>query len=140
MNILYPRLLVEDFETSTRFWEPALRDLLGLAPVKILPEDGYAKWAVGDEALLVIFPRSTVAEVIGTDGLPSRATGQDAAMLCLPVEDVEAASAVLVRHGATVLTPGQDRFTWGSGLRTGHLRAPDGTLIELQSYAEPPRR
>ncbi|MBH1938666.1 glyoxalase/bleomycin resistance/extradiol dioxygenase family protein [Streptomyces sp. AV19] len=136
MNVLYPRLLVEDFETSTRFWEAALRDLLGIAPVKILPEDGYAKWAVGDEALLVVFTRSAITEVIGTAGLPSPAAAQDAAMLALPVQDVEAACAVLVRHGATVLAPARDRPEWGAGLRTGHLRAPDGTLIELQSYAE----
>ncbi|KNB51329.1 VOC family protein [Streptomyces caatingaensis] len=137
MNVLYPRLLVEDFEISTRFWEPTLRDLLGIEPVKILPEDGYAKWAVGDEALLVVFTRSAVADVTGTAHLPSRAAAQDTAMLALPVEDVEAASAVLVRHGATVLAAAQDRPEWGAGLRTAHLRAPDGTLIELQSYPEP---
>ena len=28
----------------------------------------------------------------------------------------------------------QDRPAWGPTLRTAHLRTPDGTLVELQSY------
>jgi hypothetical protein len=41
---------------------------------------------------------------------------------------------ILEKVGAAVLSPAQDRPQWGPNLRTAHLRAPDGTLLELQSY------
>jgi hypothetical protein len=44
MDALYPRLLVEDFDSAARFWTAALRDLLSIEPVKVLPEAGYANW------------------------------------------------------------------------------------------------
>lgn len=55
-------------------------------------------------------------------------------MLVLRVDDVETAAGKPTAHGAAVLTDPQDRPEWGLGLRTAHLRAPDGSLVELQSY------
>ena len=55
-------------------------------------------------------------------------------MLVLKVDAVDPAAEALEKLGATVLTPAQDRPQWGPNLRTAHLRAPDGTLLELQSY------
>jgi predicted enzyme related to lactoylglutathione lyase len=134
MDALYPRLLVEDFDTAARFWTAALRDLLGIEPVKVIPEAGYANWDLGGEAALTLFSRSALARTIGTDALPSRAPVQDSAMLVLRVDDVEAAAGKLAAHGAAVLTEPQDRPDWGPNLRTAHLRTPDGSLVELQSY------
>jgi catechol 2,3-dioxygenase-like lactoylglutathione lyase family enzyme len=134
MDALYPRLLVEDFDTAARFWTEALRDLLGIEPVKVLPEAGYANWDLGGEAVLVLYARRTIAEVIGTTALPSSAPAQDTAMLVLRVEDVDEAARRLAGHGASVLAEPQDRPEWGPGLRSAHLRTPDGTLVELQSY------
>ena len=135
MDALYPRLLVEDFTASARFWTGALRDLLGIEPVKVLPEAGYANWDLDGGTLLVLFSRAALADAVGTGGLPPAARAQDAAMTVLRVDDVDAGARLLTDgHGAVPVTEPQDRPEWGPGLRTAHLRAPDGTLIELQSY------
>lgn len=55
-------------------------------------------------------------------------------MFVCRVEDVAAAHALCLRNGATPVTAPTDRPDWGANLRTAHLRDPDGTLIELQSY------
>ncbi|WP_281181950.1 hypothetical protein [Actinomadura macra] len=38
MDALYPRLLVDDFETCARFYTVVLEELLGIRPVRLLPE------------------------------------------------------------------------------------------------------
>jgi catechol 2,3-dioxygenase-like lactoylglutathione lyase family enzyme len=134
MDALYPRLLVEDFESAARFWTAALRDLLSIDPVKVLPEAGYANWDLNGEAVLVLYARRNIAMTIGTHGLPPRAEAQDGAMLVFRVAEVDAAAHLLAGHGAEILVEPQDRPDWGPGLRTAHLRTPDGTLVELQSY------
>ncbi|MBO0657129.1 VOC family protein [Streptomyces triculaminicus] len=134
MDALYPRLLVEDFDTAAHFWTEALRDLLGIEPVKVIPAAGYANWDLDDEAVLVLYARKAIAQVIGTENLPPAVPAQDVAMLVLRVDNVEEAASCLSRHGASVLAKPQDRPEWGANLRTAHVRTPDGTLVELQSY------
>jgi predicted enzyme related to lactoylglutathione lyase len=75
-----------------------------------------------------------IAQTIGTSALPAEAAAQDASMLVLKVDSVDAAAEVVEKLGATALAPAQNRPQWGPNLRTAHLRAPDGTLLELQSY------
>ncbi|MEW1836354.1 VOC family protein [Nonomuraea angiospora] len=130
MDALYPRLLVRDFPASAAFYQGVLRELLGVEPVKVLP--GYANWDIEGEAGLVLFGRDRLAAAVGTADLPQAA--QDTSMLVMKVGDVDAAAAVLARHGATVVAPPQDRPDWAPTLRTAHLRDPEGNLIELQSY------
>ncbi|MFC5834065.1 VOC family protein [Nonomuraea insulae] len=130
MDALYPRLLVRDFPTAVAFYRAALRDLLGVEPVKVLP--GYANWDIGGEAGLVLFARDRLAEAVGAGHLPQAA--QDTAMLVMKVDDVDGATARLAGHGAMVAAPPQDRPDWAPTLRTAHLRDPEGNLIELQSY------
>jgi predicted enzyme related to lactoylglutathione lyase len=62
------------------------------------------------------------------------AAAQDGAMLVFKVDSVEDAVTVFEKFGATVLAPAQDRPEGGPTLRTAHLRTPDGTLVEVQSY------
>ncbi|MFB9908515.1 VOC family protein [Allokutzneria oryzae] len=134
MDALYPRLLVRDFARAVEFYRAALRDLLNAEPVKVLPEAQYANWDVAGEAGLVLYGRATIAEVVGTTDLPEAAPAQDSAMLVMRVGDVDDACARLVRHGARVASPPQDRPDWAPTMRTAHLRDPEGNLIELQSY------
>ncbi|MEU5860887.1 MULTISPECIES: VOC family protein [unclassified Nonomuraea] len=129
MDALYPRLLVRDFPASVAFYRAAL----GVEPVKVLTEAAYANWDIDGQAGLVLFGRDRVAEVVGTAGLPASAA-QDTVMLVMKVDDVDGETDRLVRLGATVAAPPQDRPAWGPGLRTAHLRDPEGNLIELQSY------
>lgn len=136
MDALLPRLLVRDFETAAAFWTAALRELLGVEPVKVIPQAGYAHWDLRGESLLVLFSRAELARAIGTDTLPESAAAptRDGGMLVLRVDDPEKAARTLLGHGATLVAPAQDRPEWGPNLRTAHVRDPDGNLIELQSY------
>ncbi|MFC0038522.1 VOC family protein [Actinomadura rayongensis] len=131
MDALYPRLLVDDFAASARFYEEALRELLGIEPVKVVPEARYANWDLDGQAVLSLFGRAALAEITGEAG-PS--AGEDRAMLVFRVDDVDAAAGRLSALGAQVVAAAQDRPAWGATLRTAHLRDPEGNLIELQSY------
>jgi catechol 2,3-dioxygenase-like lactoylglutathione lyase family enzyme len=133
MDALYPRLLVDDFDACARFYEAALEELLGIRPVKLLPDAQYANWDVADECLLVLMGRAGLAKAVGTADLPAP-SGQDASMLVFRVDDVDKAAARLAALGAVPVTAPADRPEWGPGLRTAHLRDPGGNLLELQSY------
>jgi len=134
MDALYPRLLVRDFPAAVDFYRPALAELYGIEPVKVIPEAQYANWDLDGQAGLVLFGRAMIAGTIGTTELPAEAPAQDAMMLVLKVDEVDPAVETLEKLGATVLNPPQDRPQWGPNLRNAHLRAPDGTLLEVQSY------
>ncbi|MCP2342369.1 VOC family protein [Actinomadura rupiterrae] len=133
MDLLYPRLLVDDFDACARFYTAALRELLGVEPVKVIPEARYANWDLNGEAVLSLFGRAAIAAVAGTSGQPAT-SGQDRSMLVFKVDDVDAATAALEALGAPVVAAPADRPEWGPGLRSAHLRDPDGNLLELQSY------
>ncbi|NUT41861.1 MAG: glyoxalase/bleomycin resistance/extradiol dioxygenase family protein [Thermoactinospora sp.] len=128
MDALYPRLLVRDFPASVAFYRAAL----GLEPVKVLEEAAYANWDIDGQAGLTLFGRQHVADVVGTADLPP--AGQDTVMLVMRVDDVDGEARRFAGLGATVVAPPRDRPEWGPGLRTAHLRDPEGNLIELQSY------
>ncbi|GAA2143625.1 VOC family protein [Actinomadura napierensis] len=133
MDALYPRLLVDDFDACARFYEAALDELLGVRPVKLLPDAQYANWDLGGECVLVVMGRARMAETVGTADLPAP-SGQDGSMLVFRVDDVDKAAAALAALGGVPVTEPADRPEWGPGLRTAHLRDPGGTLLELQSY------
>jgi predicted enzyme related to lactoylglutathione lyase len=134
MDALYPRLLVRDFAAAADFYTAALRELFAVEPVKVIPAAQYANWDLEGQTGLVLFGREHLAETIGTAALPAEADAQDSSMLVFKVDSVDAAAEILEKLGATVLTEPQDRPQWGPNLRTAHLRAPNGTLLELQSY------
>ncbi|WP_112247988.1 VOC family protein [Kribbella monticola] len=134
MDVLYPRLLVRDFPAAVEFYRGVLAELFDVQPVKVIPEAAYANWDIEGQAGLVLYGRSMIADTIGTTELPATAESQDSAMLVFKVDSVDEAVTVLEKYGATVLAPAQDRPQWGPTLRTAHFRAPDGTLLELQSY------
>jgi len=52
-------------------------------------------------------------------------------MLIFEAPDLESTVAVLKARGALFVTDIEDRPGWG--IRTAHLRDPDGTLIEINS-------
>ncbi|MEU4825161.1 glyoxalase/bleomycin resistance/extradiol dioxygenase family protein [Actinomadura citrea] len=133
MDALYPRLLVDDFRACAGFYEAALRALLGIEPVKLIPEAEYANWDLRGEAVLVVMGRSRMAKATGTADLPAP-SGQDGSMLVFRVDDVDAAAGTLRGLGAVQVAGPRDRPEWGPGLRTAHLRDPGGNLLELQSY------
>jgi predicted enzyme related to lactoylglutathione lyase len=131
MDALYPRLLVRDFDTAVEFY----RGVLG-EPARAIPEASYASWDIDGTTALALYDRAAIAEVAGTTGLSETAAAQDAVMLAMRVEDVDAAVDRLTRRGARVVTAARDRPEWGPTMRAAHVRDPEGNLIELQSYAD----
>ncbi|MER5349325.1 VOC family protein [Kitasatospora sp. NPDC002551] len=136
MDALYPRLLVADFPACFGFYDAVLPPLTGAALVKGSPEGPYATWDLGGQALLSLFDRGRLAAAVGTAAPPSGpgAGAQDDTVLVLRVDDVDRAFARCLRHGGAPVTGPADRPQWGPGLRTAHLRDPEGRLVELQSY------
>ncbi|MFD8243617.1 VOC family protein [Nocardia sp. NPDC059691] len=133
MDALHPRLLVTRFAECFEFYAAVLPELIGATLVKGTAAGPYANWDVADQGVLVLFDRAAMAEVIGTSTLLA-APSQDTVMFVCRVPDVDAGAKLCADHGATVVAGPTDRPQWGPGLRTAHLRDPEGTLIELQSY------
>ncbi|MCX4683506.1 glyoxalase/bleomycin resistance/extradiol dioxygenase family protein [Kitasatospora purpeofusca] len=136
MDALYHRLLVADFPACFGFYQAVLTPLTGAALVKGTPDGPYATWDLDGQAVLSLFDRGLLAATVGTAALPAEpaATTQDGTMLVFRVEDVGQAFDLCLRHGAAPVVDPTDRPDWGPGLRTAHLRDPEGRLIELQSY------
>ena len=135
MDALHPRLLVRDFATAFRFYDAVLPEMIGASRTRGDLLGPYASWDVGAQGVLMVFDRAAMAEVVGTTELPAQGPAeQDRAMLVSRVADVDAAYAVCMRHGATVVAPPVDRPDWGPTMRTAHVRDPEGNLLELQSY------
>lgn len=135
MDALHPRLLVSRFADTFRFYDAVLPPLTGARLTRGTAQGPYASWDVDDQGVLMLFDRAAMAAVVGTSGLPGRAAPtQDGAMLVSRVPDVAVAYDLCLRHGAEPVTAPADRPEWGPGMRTAHLRDPDGTLLEFQSY------
>ncbi|MFX0579920.1 hypothetical protein [Nocardia nepalensis] len=135
MDALHPRLLVTHFAECFEFYNAVLPELVGAKLIKGTAAGPYANWDVDDQAVLVLFARAAMAEVAGTTDLPSTVPpAQDAVMFVCRVSDVDAGLALCLRNGAKLVAVAVDRPEWGPNLRTAHLRDPEGTLIELQSY------
>ncbi|MFB8237113.1 VOC family protein [Kitasatospora purpeofusca] len=136
MDALYHRLLVADFPACYGFYRAVLTPLTGAAPVKGSPDGPYATWDLDGQSVLSLFDRGLLAATVGTAALPAEpgTAAQDGTMLVFRVEDVGQAFDLCLRHGADPVVGPTDRPEWGPGLRTAHLRDPEGRLIELQSY------
>jgi len=124
IHLTHVRLLVTDFPACFRFY----RDVLGFEVLWGEEEGRYADFKAGD-AIVALYDRRLMAEAVGTTGLPSEAEAQDRILLTFAVEDVDAVCEQLKVRGVRFVTEPQDRPDWG--IRTAHLRDPDGNLIEI---------
>ena len=135
MDALHPRLLVDRFADCFRFYDAVLPALIGAVRASGGVSGPYAHWDVDGQGVLVLFDRGAMAAVTGTDGLPADAPqAQDRSMFVCRVDDVDAGLALCLARGAELTAPARDRPEWGPGLRTAHVRDPEGNLVELQSY------
>ena len=117
------RLLVSDIRACFKFYH----GVLGL-PVSWGEENSsYSSFDAGDSTI-ALFGRQEMTDSIGGDG-PVSGGGQDRAALVLEVEDVDKEYQRLKSIGVSFVTEPADREGWG--IRTAHLRDPDGTLIEI---------
>lgn len=126
LRFTHTRLLVSDVEACFLFY----RDKLGLDVLWADDEGNYASFKTGD-VVLALNRRQSMAEAVGTVGKPSSVECQDRVALIFAVDDVDAAYEELGDRGVTFVTEPLDRPDWG--IRTAHLRDPDGNLIEMNS-------
>ncbi|RKN47166.1 VOC family protein [Streptomyces hoynatensis] len=129
MDALHPRLLVDRFPETFRFYDAVLPALLGAARARGDAAGPYASWDVGGEGVLALFDRAAAPPELA--GAQAAAPGT---MLVSRVEDVDAAFALCTAHGAAPVAGPTARPAWGPTMRTAHVRAPEGTLWELQAY------
>jgi lactoylglutathione lyase len=119
------RLLVTQFDDCFKFY----KDILGFKVTWGELGGGYASFEAGEGKIFAIFDRKEMAEAIGTSHLPLIADTQDKFALIFRVDNLEKTVERLQSHGVSLLTDIQDQPHWG--IRTAHLRDPDGNLIEL---------
>jgi lactoylglutathione lyase len=123
---MHLRLLVADFPAMFRFY----RDVMGFTPTFGDEKDVYADFDTGSGSL-ALFVRSFMAQEVGTPSDPAEKGGQDRIALIFGVENVDAACQELREKGVTLVTQPEDHPDWG--IRTAHLRDPDGNLIEINT-------
>jgi lactoylglutathione lyase len=127
MRLSHIRLLTNQFPEMFRFY----RDALDLR-VRWGDEDGaYADLDTGTGVDIAIFSRERIAQMVGTEKKPEFTAAQDPVMLIVAVDDVDFRVNRLIEHGAMLVNPPADQPD--HGIRSAHLRDPDGNLIEINS-------
>lgn len=126
------RVLVDDFAASYRFY----RDILGLPLKHEVPGDvpesdegPYACFSL-DGRDLALFQRAFQDAAIGVEHKPRGDT--DVVAVVLRVANIDEAVRILEKRGANIVSEPADQPGWG--MRVAHLRAPEGTLVELCQY------
>ncbi len=127
MKLTHVRLLVNDFDACFRFY----RDMMGFQVQWGAEGSGYADFRGRGEAMVALFSRQEMAETLGEAVLPSELSCQDRAMLIFEAADLDSTVEALRARGVQFVTELQERPDWG--IRTVHLRDPDGNLIEINS-------
>lgn len=118
------RLLVTEYEACYFFY----RDTLGFSVGYGSEKEDYASFQTHN-AVVAIYKRPLMAEVVGRTDLPMKVECQDRALLHFQVDSVDQTVEQLRAKGVVIVVEPTDRPTWGS--RTAHFRDPDGTLIEI---------
>jgi lactoylglutathione lyase len=127
MRMDYVRLLVTNFDACFRFY----RDVMGFKVTWGEEGDTYGSFGVGEGTALALFQRQAMAEMIGTTDLPVDVVSQDRIMLIFGVENLDATVTKLREQGGQFVSEPKDQPNWG--IRTAHLRDPEGNLIEINS-------
>jgi len=123
-NLTHTRLLVRNFKACFKFYN----NILDLPHIGGNESGPYAEFNTGAHSL-ALFDYYRMAEAIGAVHKPKDVNFQGQVALIFEVQDVDAIYNHLKEQGIKFLTKPTDRPAWG--LRTSHLRDPDGNLIEL---------
>ena len=119
------RLVVADLPRAIAFY----RELLDATPAVDVP-GVYAEWATRG-ARLALVGEATMGAVVGR---PAPRAG-DAVVVCLEVDDVDAAAARAKAAGHALVREPHDQPSWRQ--RVAHLRDPAGNLVELWARLVP---
>ena len=125
MRLTHLRLLVADFDACFRFY----RDIMGFKVLWGSEGGTYADFEAGPGLTLALFDRDEMAVAAGTRAGSVGTDDPDRAVLVVKADDLAADVELLENLGALFFTGIENRPGWG--IRTAHLRDPDGNLIEL---------
>ena len=126
-GVSHVRLIVADLVAATAFY----RDVLGADPVLTVPGT-YVEFDTPG-ARLALVSDATMGAVVGR---PAPRAG-DSVVVCLRVDDVDAAAARLDARAVAFVRKPHDQPAWLQ--RVAHLRDPAGTLVELWHRLPSPR-
>lgn len=124
LKLTQVRLLVTAYEACFFFY----RDTLGFSVGYGSEHEDYASFKTHN-AVVALYKRPLMAEVVGTMDLPVAVESQDRVVLHFQVDSVDQTVELLRAKGVVIVQEPTNRPTWGS--RTAHFRDPDGTLIEI---------
>lgn len=127
MKLTHVRLLVNDFDACFRFY----RDVMGFKVQWGAEGADYAAFRGRGEAMVALFSRQAMAETLGEAALPPEGWRQDRSMLVFEAADLDSTIAALKARGAEFAAELHERPDWG--IRTAHLRDPEGNLIEINA-------
>jgi 2-hydroxychromene-2-carboxylate isomerase/predicted enzyme related to lactoylglutathione lyase len=119
------RLVVADLDAAIAFY----RDALEAEPAVRVPST-YAEFDTPG-ARLALVSDATMGAVVGR---PAPRAG-DAVVVCLNVDDVDAAAARMKARGVPLVREPHDQPSWRQ--RVAHLRDPAGNLVELWTRLAP---
>lgn len=125
MKLTHLRLLVTDFDACFRFY----RDIMGFKVLWGAEGERYADFEAGPGITLALFDRVEMAAAVGTGGGSVGPEGPDRVVLVIRADGLAADVELLENLGATFFAGITDRPGWG--IRTAHLRDPDGNVIEM---------
>ncbi|MEO8486583.1 MAG: DsbA family protein [Betaproteobacteria bacterium] len=120
-SVSHVRLITADLDTAIAFY----RGVVEAEPVVDVPGI-YAEFDTAG-ARLALVSDATMGAVVGR---PAARAG-DAMVVCLRVDDVDAAARRLVAAGVEFVRAPHDQPSWMQ--RVAHLRDPAGNLVELWS-------
>jgi lactoylglutathione lyase len=123
------RLLVTDFPATFVFY----RDVMGLTPSYGSEDDVYTSFDTGT-GTLALFKRNLMKIALTGEVVPTvEATPPtvDTFLITFNVPDIDELFANMVAKGVKFITLPTDRPEWG--IRTAHLRDPEGNLVEIYS-------
>jgi lactoylglutathione lyase len=126
-SMTHVRLLVEAYAECFRFY----RDVLGFEPTFGDADSGYADFDTGD-VTLALFAADEMDGALAEQTPSSQ--GRDDACVVLRVADVDETAAKLETEGVELVAGPADHPEWG--IRTVHIRDPDGTLLECNEALE----
>ena len=126
----FTRLLVSNFKACFLFYRDALGFQVGFGT----ENDSYADFTLG-AFNISLFDKQEMSEVLGTSHLPSQVEVQDRVCLVFAVDNVDAVCQQLKARGIHPVTEPTNHPDWG--IRTVHLRDPEGNLIEINQPIQP---
>ena len=127
MKLNNVRLLVNKFDECFNFYSV----VLGLKVSWGKPGEVYASFDIGMPMGLSIFKSDLMAEAVGNSDLAFPENMRDKVVICISVENVDQIYKEVKERGGDFINEPTDMTGWG--IRTVHMRDPEGNLLEIQS-------